>query len=58
MNKNYIFISWLQIWFDIYKKVMHARSGAWRCCDGKGRAARVQCELLLARSFIVLCWTL
>jgi len=55
MNKNYIFISWLQIWFDIYKKVMHARSGAWRCCDGKGRAARVQCELLLAGSFIVLC---
>jgi len=37
---------------------MHARSGAWRCCDGKGRAARVQCELLLAGSFIVLCWTL
>jgi len=37
---------------------MHARSGAWRCCDGKERAARVQCELLLAGSFIVLCWTL
>ena len=27
---------------------MHARSDAWRCCDGKGRGARVQCELLLA----------
>jgi len=37
---------------------MHARSGAWRCCDGKGRAARVQCEQLLAATFIVLCWTL
>jgi len=37
---------------------MHARSGAWRCCDGKERAARVQCELLLAGSFTVLCWTL
>jgi len=37
---------------------MHARSGACRCCDGKERAARVQCELLLAGSFIVLCWTL
>ena len=37
---------------------MQARSGAWRCCDGKGRAARVQCELLLAATFIVLCWTL
>jgi len=33
---------------------MHARSGAWRCCDGKERAARVQCELLLAGSFIAL----
>jgi len=37
---------------------MHARWGAWRCCDAKERAARVQCELLLAGSFIVLCWTL
>jgi len=37
---------------------MHARSGAWRCCDGKGRAARLQCEPLLAATFIVLCWTL
>ena len=37
---------------------MHAPSGAWRCCDGKERAARVQCELLLAGSFIVLSWTL
>jgi len=37
---------------------MHARSGAWRCCDGKEWAARVQCELLLAGSFIVFCWTL
>jgi len=37
---------------------MHARSGAWHCCDGKGRVARVQCELLLAATFIVLCWTL
>jgi len=37
---------------------MHARSGAWRCCDGKGRAARVQCKLLLAATFIVLCSTL
>ena len=36
---------------------MHARSGAWRCCDGKGRGARVQCELLLAATFII-CWTL
>jgi len=36
---------------------MHARSGAWRCCDGKGRWARVQCELLLAATFII-CWTL
>ena len=36
---------------------MHACSGTWRCCDGKERAARVQCELLLAGSFIVLCWT-
>ena len=40
------------------EKVMHARSGAWRCCDGEGRAARVQCELLLAATFTVLCWTL
>jgi len=31
---------------------MHARSGRWRCCDGKGRAARVQSELLLAATFI------
>jgi len=37
---------------------MHTCSGAWHCCDGKERAARVQCELLLAGSFIVLCWTL
>ena len=37
---------------------MHSRSGAWRCCDGKERAARVQCELLLAANFVVLCWTL
>ena len=37
---------------------MHAHSGAWRCCDGKVRAIRVQCELLLAATFIVLCWTL
>jgi len=37
---------------------MHARSGAWRCCGGKERGARMQCELLLAGSFIVLCWTL
>jgi len=31
---------------------MHARSGAWRCCDGKERAARVQGELLLAGSLL------
>ena len=37
---------------------MHERSGAWRCCDGKGRSSRVQCELLLAATFIVLCWAL
>ena len=37
---------------------MHTRSGAWRCCDGKGRAARAQCELLLAAAVIVLYWTL
>jgi len=37
---------------------MHARSGAWHYCDGKGRAARVQCEPLLAAIFVVLCWTL
>jgi len=37
---------------------MHALSGAWRGCDGNGWAARVQCELLLAGSFMVLCWTL
>jgi len=37
---------------------MHACSGAWRCCNGKERAARVQCKLLLAGYFIVLCWTL
>jgi len=37
---------------------MHARSGAWRCCDWKRRAARVQCELLLVATFSVLCWTL
>ena len=36
---------------------MHARSGAWRCCDGKGRGARGQCDLLLAATFII-CWTL
>ena len=36
---------------------MHARSGAWRCSDGKGRGARVQCKLLLAATFII-CWTL
>jgi len=36
---------------------MQARSGAWCCCDGEGPAARVQCELLLAATFIVLCWT-
>ena len=36
---------------------MHARSSAWRCCDGKGRGARVQCELLLAATFII-GWTL
>ena len=41
-----------------FEKVMHARSGAWRCCDGKRLAARVQCEPLLAATFIVLCWTL
>jgi len=41
--------------FDLCEKVMHARSIAWRCCDGKGRAASVQCELLLAATFIVLC---
>jgi len=39
-------------------KVMHALSGAWPCCDGKGRAARVQCELLLAATFVGLCSTL
>jgi len=22
---------------------MNARPGAWRCCDGKGRWARMQC---------------
>jgi len=38
-----------------FEKVMHARSGAWRCCDGKRLAARVQCEPLLAATFIVLC---
>ena len=37
---------------------MHACSDAWRCCDWKGRAARVLCELLLAATFSVLCWTL
>ena len=37
---------------------MHVSPGAWRCCDGKGRADRVQCELLLAANFAVLCWTL
>jgi len=42
----------------ICEKVMHARSGAWRCCDGKGRAASVKCKLLLAATFILLCWTL
>ena len=31
---------------------MHARSGAWRCCDGKGRGARVQCELFLAATLL------
>ena len=36
---------------------MRARSGAWRCCDWKGRAASVQCELLLAATFSVLRWT-
>ena len=36
---------------------MHARSGAWRCCVGEGRGARVQCEILLAATFII-CWTL
>jgi len=36
---------------------MHARSGAWRCCDWKGQATRVQCELLLAATFSVLFWT-
>ena len=30
---------------------MHARSGAWRCCDDKEWAARVQCELLFGRIF-------
>ena len=35
---------------------MRAHSSARHCCDGKGRAARVQCELLLAATFIVLCW--
>jgi len=55
-EKNYnIFISWLQICFEICEKVMHALSGACRCCYGKGGAARVQCELLLAATFIVLC---
>ena len=37
---------------------MHACSDAWRCCDWKGRAARVLCKLLLAATFSVLCWTL
>ena len=36
---------------------MHARSGAWRCCKGKGRGARVQCKILLAATFFI-CWTL
>ena len=43
--------------FEICDKAMHARSGAWRCCVGKGRRARLQCELLLAATFII-CWTL
>jgi len=34
---------------------MHARSGALGLSDGKGRAARMQCEPLLAATFIVLC---
>jgi len=36
---------------------MHARSDAWRCCDGKGRGTRVQCELFLAATlFSVELW--
>jgi len=46
------------MWFEICENVMHARSGTWRCCSGKGRSARVQCELFLAATFIVLCSTL
>jgi len=46
-----------KISFEICEKVMHAHSGAWRCCDGKGRVTRVQCEILLAATSIVLCWT-
>ena len=34
---------------------MRARSGAWCCCAGKGREARVQCKLLLAATFMY-CW--
>ena len=34
---------------------MHARSGAWRCCDGKNE--RQGCNVSYC-SFIVLCWTL
>ena len=36
--------------FEICEKAMHARSGAGHCCDGKGWAARVQCEPLLTRA--------
>ena len=36
---------------------MHARSDAWRCCDGKGRGTWVLCELLLAATlFSVELW--
>ena len=33
---------------EIFEKVMHARSSAWSCCDGKERGTSVQCELFLA----------